>query len=322
MNCPVSVQPVPHEYRIAQTTLPRVLCLGDSVSLPSCRAAASHPLVSGLLEMRSIEFVTDRGRRVKQLNSMGAANLLRCLNQWLPGRCKPGARCPVTKALRWRAAVFGAGAWDLSTGAGACCAVSDTRMHQLVTNVRRSVELALQFADVVVWVTTAPAPEHVGCCNVPRYNYSGQQHVHGVPGTIGFCNGDSIWQNRRVSEVLRATFPQERVAIADTATAVSEACGPHYTDCRIQPQYSQEGRPVTCNVHYAGVETVHGPVVARTLARVLSLNQSSPGRPERGPAGTVASSTTTSAPGRRAMASLGELRRPMVAWSHAQPPWR
>ena len=273
-NCPVPIVPSPHEYRLAETSLPRVLCLGDSVSLPSCRAAANHSLLVGRLELRSIEFVSNKGLTIKQLNSMGSHNLVRCLPPWASGSCKVGVKCPLQgeqSALHWKAIVLGAGAWDLSTGFGACCSVSESRLSQLVHNVKASVEQALRFADIVVWVTTAPAPEHAGCCNVPTYNYSGREHLSGAPGTIGFCNGDAQEQNRRVATVLRASFPPSRVAIADTFEAVNARCGRHYADCSIQGQFTTEGRPVSCNVHFSAEAylNVHGPVVARTLAQAV-----------------------------------------------------
>jgi hypothetical protein len=248
-NCPVPIVPSPHEYRLAETSLPRVLCLGDSVSLPSCRAAANHSLLVGRLELRSIEFVSNKGLTIKQLNSMGSHNLVRCLPPWASGSCKVGVKCPLQgeqSALHWKAIVLGAGAWDLSTGFGACCSVSESRLSQLVHNVKASVEQALRFADLVVWVTTAP-------------------------GTIGFCNGDAQEQNRRVATVLRASFPPSRVAIADTFEAVNARCGRHYADCSIQGQFTTEGRPVNCNVHFSAEAylNVHGPVVARTLAQAV-----------------------------------------------------
>ena len=273
-NCPVPIVPSPHEYRLAETSLPRVLCLGDSVSLPSCRAAANHSLLVGRLELRSIEFVSNKGLTVKQLNSMGSHNLARCLPSWASGSCKVGVKCPLQgeqSALHWKAIVLGAGAWDLSTGFGACCSVSESRFSQLVHNVKASVEQALRFADIVVWVMTAPAPEHAGCCNVPTYNYSGREHLSGAPGTIGFCNGDAKEQNRRVATLLGAAFPPSRVAIADTFEAVVARCGRHYADCSIQGQFTTEGRPVSCNVHFSteAYSDVHGPVVARTLAQTV-----------------------------------------------------
>ena len=129
-SCPIPVQERPYEYRAAETSLPRVLCLGDSVGGPSCQAAASHPLVAGKLEVRAIQFMAS-GNRTVLLNTFGSANLQRCLGTWLSGVCKhleTRYECPAP-TLRWKGVVMGAGAWDLQCAFGipthapcnACC---------------------------------------------------------------------------------------------------------------------------------------------------------------------------------------------------------
>ena len=264
-SCPVPIQQVPFEYRIANTALPRVLCLGDSIGGPSCRAAATHPLIAGKLELRPIQFVS--ANRSVLLNSFGAGNLQRCVATWLDGACKPGVECPM-KGLRWRGIVLGAGAWDLQSRT--CCEMTEARMNRLVGQVRGSVEAALRHADVAVWMTTTPAAEHAGCCRDGRLNYTGHAHRSGLVASIGYCHHDAITQNRLVAQMLQATFSPSRVAIADTYSAVASFCGDHYVDCAVQPQTDSAGRVFECNVHFSATsfEQIHGPAVARALSRL------------------------------------------------------
>ena len=147
-------------------------------------------------------------------------------------------------------------------------------MQRLLGHVRKAVQVALDHADVAVWMTTAPAAEHAGCCRDRHYNYTGLEHVHGQISTVGYCNHDARHQNQRVREMLSATFAPQRVAIADTYAAVAARCGgATYRDCAIQPQRDAAGRRYVCNVHFetASFKEVHGPAVARALAGLLGL---------------------------------------------------
>ena len=53
-NCPVGKLPADIDYRRAAGALPLAMCIGDSVSGPSCRAAAAG--LADRLELRSVEF--------------------------------------------------------------------------------------------------------------------------------------------------------------------------------------------------------------------------------------------------------------------------
>ena len=264
-SCPIPVQPAPLDYRIAHTSLPRVLCLGDSIGGPSCRAAATHPLIAGKLELRPIQFA--RSNSSVLLNSFGAGNLQRCVSPWMEGACKPGVECPKL-GLRWRGVVLGAGAWDLQSRT--CCEMTDARMKRLVDQVRGSVETALRYADVAIWMTTTPAAEHAGCCSDDRLNYTGHAHRSGAIASIGYCHHDAITQNRLVAQMLQAAFSPSRVAIADTYSAVASSCGDHYADCAVQPQTDAAGHLFQCNVHFTptSFEQIHGPAIARALSRL------------------------------------------------------
>ena len=265
----------PFEYRINVTTLPQVLCLGDSIGGPSCNAAISDPRLKGKLELHSIySFASSNDTQLH--NSMGARNLHKCVDDWLIGRCLPGeTRPPCPKPqLRWRSVVLGAGAWDLFSRP--CCIMNEERIAQLVGDVRNTVNLALRHAETAVWMTTTPAPEHAGCCRDPTRNYSGRAHLYNTSnygGSIGYCHHDAIEQNARVAAMLKASFSTNRVAIADTYSAVTRRCGTQYRDCAVQPQFDVLGRAHVCQVHFTGSSfgEVHGPAVARALAGLLGL---------------------------------------------------
>jgi hypothetical protein len=103
-------------------------------------------------------------------------------------------------------------------------------------------------------------------------SFSGHEHIHGQIGSIGYCNNDAMEQNRLIAAMLRATFSAQRVAIADTYTAVASSCGgASYRDCAIQRQFDDVGRRYMCNVHFgkASFAEVHGPAIAKELARLL-----------------------------------------------------
>ena len=269
-SCPVPFyQNSSIEYRIDKTSLPRVLCLGDSIGGPSCRAAARHPLIADKVELRPILF--KRANDSVLLNSFGAGNLAKCVSTWLQGTCKPGEvhpPCPAPR-MRWKGVVMGAGAWDLRSLPA--CEMNEARMQRQIGQVRNAVKAALNHADVVVWMTTTPAAEHAGCCRDRHYNYSAAEHLHGSITSIGYCHHDAIRQNDRVREMLRASFSSQRVAIADTYAAVASRCGAHYRDCSIQPQRSADGRRYVCKVHFekSSFAEVHGPAVARALSGLL-----------------------------------------------------
>lgn len=276
-SCPIPLQfrniLQTYEYRTNATSLPRVLCLGDSIGGPSCRAAAENPLIAGKFELRSILFGGYSGNRTVLLNTFGSSNLQRCVSTWLQGTCKPTEvrfPCPAP-VLHWRSVVLGAGAWDLQSRP--CCEQTDSRMQRLVSNVRSAIETALRHADTAVWMTTTPAPEHAGCCRDLRLNYSGHEHLKGKAGSIGYCNHDARTQNRLVAAMIGATFSKQRVAVADTYSAVALRCGgTSYQDCMIQPQFTRETRePVLCDVHFekSSFVEVHGPAVARALSSLL-----------------------------------------------------
>ena len=166
--------------------------------------------------------------------------------------------------------MLGAGAWDLLSRP--CCEQTDSRMERLVSNVRAAIETALRHADTVVWMTTTPAPEHAGCCHDLRLNYSGKEHLGGKAGSIGYCNHDAQKQNRLVAAMIDAAFSKQRVAIADTHSAVASRCGgASYRDCAIQPQFTPAKEPVLCDVHFekSSFVDVHGPAVSKALSSLL-----------------------------------------------------
>ena len=270
-SCPIPLQyNQTYEYRTSATALPRVLCLGDSIGGPSCRAASEDPRVAGKLELHPILF-GGGGNRTVLLNSFGSSNLLRCVSTWLQGTCRSTELRPPCPApvLHWRSVILGAGAWDLQSRP--CCEQTEAMMQRLVSTVRSVVETALRHADTVVWMTTTPAPEHAGCCHDPKLNYSGHEHLRGQVGTVGYCNHDASTQNRLVAAMVRATFSTQRVAIADTHSAVASRCGASYRHCAIQSQFASDGKLVMCNVHFtpSGYAEVHGPAVARALSSLV-----------------------------------------------------
>ena len=78
-------------------------------------------------------------------------------------------------------------------------------MQKLASQARATVEAALRHADFAVWMTTAPAAEHQGCCRDTRSNYSGHAHIRGVEASIGYCNHDAVMHNEYVARMLRAS---------------------------------------------------------------------------------------------------------------------
>jgi hypothetical protein len=102
-NCPVGKLPADMDYRRTGGALPLAMCIGDSVSGPSCRAAAAA--LADRLELRSVEFPRASGGKVL-LNGMTSANVRKCMGSWMG-------------SVPWRAVIFGAGAWDLQTNG--CC---------------------------------------------------------------------------------------------------------------------------------------------------------------------------------------------------------
>ena len=148
-------------------------------------------------------------------------------------------------------------------------------MQRLVNTVRAVVTTALRYADTAVWMTTTPAAAHRGCCHDTRFKYSGAEHLRGQIASIGYCTDDAVSQNRLVAAMLRATFPLERVAIADTYAAVASRCGASYRDCAIQPQTTAAGQLYGCNVHFekSSFVEVHAPAVASALSGLLFSKQ-------------------------------------------------
>jgi len=248
-NCAVPRQPEQIDYRRPPADAPDrplVLCLGDSVSAPSCKAAAASLPEA---EVRSVLFA--RGSGSVLLNAMTSANIRKCLTSWMG-------------SVKWTAVVFGAGAWDLSSGNG-CCAVDAPRLQATVDNIRAIVTAILERAQLAVWVTTAPIAETAVCCRDPRYNYSQPEHLPVTWASIGYCHQDALDQNAAVAAAL-ASFPPHRVATADTHAAVAERCGAHYTDCDgVQSQMHG------CNCHFGNATfyDVTGPAIAATLAHAL-----------------------------------------------------
>ena len=167
------------------TSLPRMLCLGDSIGHPSCASAAAA--LDGSLEVAS--FKTTRG---KLLNCMSSRRMVRCVRSWLGPE-------------RWRLVAFNAGAWDLSTGHGACCDVGRSRLAAVVDNLRRVLTVILSRADLALWVTTTPAPETRACC---RRWYAQPAHLPHRQLTVGYCNRDAEEQNALVAQMLRAMPPR------------------------------------------------------------------------------------------------------------------
>ena len=113
------------DYRRTGGALPLAMCIGDSVSGPSCRAAAAG--LADRLELRSVEFPRASGGRVL-LNGMTSANVRKCMGSWMG-------------SVPWRAVVFGAGAWDLQTNG--CCETDAAHLQRIVDNVRDTVETVL-----------------------------------------------------------------------------------------------------------------------------------------------------------------------------------
>ena len=281
-NCPARSQPPVFDYRVPHTTLPRVLCLGDSISGPSCRAAARHPLLAGRFELRSVEFI----RRAAEenpvlLNTMTTTNLNKCIASWVGGSCKGSRSLPCPKlnasaSLRWKAVVLNAGAWDLSTGVNGCCAVSSSRLHGSVSNVRTALLKVLNYAEVALWVTTTPVAENRGCCQSANVlNATLVAGFGNVAQSLGYCAHDARRLNSLIATMIRSTFPANRVAIADTHSAVATHCGTaindfRYDDCDIQSQN------LGCQVHFlrSSFDVVHGPPIALALASLLGVEMS------------------------------------------------
>ena len=227
------------------TPLPKMLCLGDSIGHPSCAAAA--PALAA-----SVEVATFRVRG-KLLNTMSSKRLLRCVGSYLGSD------------VRWRVVAFNAGAWDLSTGRGACCETG-ARLEAAVLNLRRVLLAILQRADLALWVTTTPVPEIASCC---RRLYGQPSSLPDAQLTVGYCNGEAAMQNTRVAAVIGALPARlsSRVGTADTWTAVNTRCGGgHYTDCPIQPQ----ARGCNCHFEKPSYPLVHGPVIAAAALRLLA----------------------------------------------------
>lgn len=181
------------------THLPKMLCLGDSIGHPSCSAAT--PALRG-----SVEVATFRVRG-KLLNTMSSKRLLRCVDTYMG------------TDVRWRVVAFNAGAWDLSTGHGACCE-SGNRLEASVANLRRVLHTILRRADLALWITTTPVPETAACC---RRWYAQPLGLPDAQLTVGYCNRDAAMQNSRLAALI-AAFKSPRVSIADTWTAVNRRC--------------------------------------------------------------------------------------------------
>eukprot|EP00320_Phaeocystis_rex_P004475 CAMPEP_0119096232 /NCGR_PEP_ID=MMETSP1178-20130426/172159_1 /TAXON_ID=33656 /ORGANISM="unid sp, Strain CCMP2000" /LENGTH=84 /DNA_ID=CAMNT_0007080093 /DNA_START=26 /DNA_END=277 /DNA_ORIENTATION=+ len=81
---------------------------------------------------------------------MTSANVRRCMGSWMG-------------EVKWKAVVFGAGAWDLSSGNG-CCAVDEERLRRVVDNIREVVQVVLSKAEHAIFVTTTPIAETQACC--------------------------------------------------------------------------------------------------------------------------------------------------------------
>ena len=124
-NCPVGKLPADIDYRRTGGALPLAMCIGDSVSGPSCRAAAAG--LTDRLELRSVEFPRASGTKVL-LNGMTSANVRKCMASWMG-------------SVPWRAVVFGAGAWDLQTNG--CCETDAAHLQRIVDNVRDTVQTIL-----------------------------------------------------------------------------------------------------------------------------------------------------------------------------------
>ena len=115
-----------HVHAISPSLIGRLaMCIGDSVSGPSCRAAAAG--LADRLELRSVEFPRASGTKVL-LNGMTSANVRKCMASWMG-------------SVPWRAVVFGAGAWDLQTNG--CCETDAAHLQRIVDNVRDTVETVL-----------------------------------------------------------------------------------------------------------------------------------------------------------------------------------
>lgn len=223
-----------------------MLCLGDSIGHPSCAGAAAA--LSDIFEIASFRV------RGKLLNTMSSRRMRRCAGAWMG-----------SSTVRWRLVAFNAGAWDLSTGHGACCDVGSTTIDTTVSNLMRVlVSVFLARADLALWITTTPVPETAACC---RRWYAQPPKLPDAQLTVGYCNRDAVVQNARVSAALRALPPHEaaRVGIADTASAVNRRCGAHYTDCEVQPQV----RGCNCHFERASYAELHGPAIA-AAARALA----------------------------------------------------
>jgi len=222
-----------------------MLCLGDSIGHPSCAGAAA-----ALADTYEIASFRVRG---KLLNTMSSRRMRRCVGAWMG-------------TTRWRLVAFNAGAWDLSTGHGACCDVGSATVDTTVSNLMRGVlTLILARADMALWITTTPVPETAACC---RRWYAQPPQLPDAQLTVGYCNRDATAQNARVSEALRALPPHEaaRVGVADTASAVNRRCGAHYTDCEIQSQT----RGCNCHFEQASYAEVHGPAIAAAVRALAS----------------------------------------------------
>ena len=202
-NCPVGKLPADMDYRRTGGALPLAMCIGDSVSGPSCRAAAAG--LADRIELRSVEFPRASGGRVL-LNGMTSANVRKCMGSWMG-------------SVPWRAVVFGAGAWDLQTNG--CCETDAAHLQRIVDNMRNIVQTILTRAEMAVWVTTAPIAETRACCKSELYNYSQPVGLPDTYASIGYCHADAQRQNAAVAAMLAADFPPARVAIADTHSAVS-----------------------------------------------------------------------------------------------------
>ena len=145
--------------------------------------------------------------RGKLLNTMSSKRLLRCVDTYMG------------TDVRWRVVAFNAGAWDLSTGHGACCE-SGNRLEASVANLRRVLHTILRRADLALWITTTPVPETAACC---RRWYAQPLGLPDAQLTVGYCNRDAAMQNSRLAALI-AAFKSPRVSIADTWSAVNRRC--------------------------------------------------------------------------------------------------
>ena len=104
-NCPVGKLPADIDYRRAAGALPLAMCIGDSVSGPSCRAAAAG--LADRLELRSVEFPPMLTRTPRPVRAGHARQPPACCTYGprVPASGVPYAPCtvaPQVPARLWR----------------------------------------------------------------------------------------------------------------------------------------------------------------------------------------------------------------------------